>query len=139
MGNIFFRIGGPLPSMDQWLREAKAEAQAGNIGMYLIHNGVVRKTSKAEVREGKQDAAKVTAMEFGCDRERLEEVIEEACKMEGIYFLRLWIGEGTLAVGDDIMYILLGGDTRPHVIAGLEALVGRIKKECVIEKELYEE
>ena len=30
------------PSMDQWLREAKAGPDAGKIGMYLTHNGVVR-------------------------------------------------------------------------------------------------
>jgi len=43
-----------------------------------------------------------------------------------------------LTVGDDIMRVLIGGDIRPHVIDGLNELVGRIKNECVSEKELHE-
>ena len=36
------------------------------------------------------------------------------------------------------MYVLIGGDNRPHVIEALQYLVGRIKTECVKETELYE-
>ena len=42
-------------------------------------------------------------------------------------------------MGDDIMYVLIGGDIRPRVIEGLNYLVGRIKKECAMETELYAE
>ena len=38
------------PSTDQWLREAKADPGAGLCGMYLFHNGVVRRTARAAVR-----------------------------------------------------------------------------------------
>ena len=34
------------------------------------------------------------------------------------------------------MYVLLGGDIRPHVIDALQFLVGRIKSQCVEETEL---
>ena len=57
--------------------------------------------------------------------------------MEGIYYIRVWLNEGLLEPGDDIMYVLLGGDIRPHVIDGLQYLVSRIKSECVTETELY--
>ena len=40
-------------------------------------------------------------------------------------------------MGDDIMYVLIGGDIRPRVIDALNFLVGRIKSECVIEKEVF--
>ena len=40
------------PSIDQWLREAKADPAAAQCGMFLTHNGVVRITPKAQVREG---------------------------------------------------------------------------------------
>ena len=43
------------PSMDEWLREAKADPSASKIGMYLTHNGVVRETAKAKVRFGAED------------------------------------------------------------------------------------
>ena len=35
------------------------------------------------------------------------------------------------------MYVLIGGDIRPRVVAALDELVGRIKRECVTETELY--
>ena len=35
------------PSLDQWLKEAKAEETAGQCGMYLVHNGTVRETARA--------------------------------------------------------------------------------------------
>ena len=47
------------------------------------------------------------------------------------------LNRGTLAVGDDIMFVLVGGDIRPHVIDALQALVGTIKNECVVEQEVY--
>ena len=57
--------------------------------------------------------------------------------MEGIRYVRVWLNEGKLDLGDDIMLVLVGGDIRPHVIDALQALVGTIKNECVIEQELY--
>ena len=56
--------------------------------------------------------------------------------MDGIGYLRVWLNEGHLEVGDDIMYVLVGGDIRPHVIDALQYLVGRIKNECVVETEI---
>ena len=43
-----------IPSLDQWLQDAKSEPDAAQSGMYLFHNGIVRQTSKATVREGKE-------------------------------------------------------------------------------------
>ena len=64
--------------------------------------------------------------------------MEETYKMEGIYYIRVWLNEGELKVGDDIMYVLIGGDIRPHVVDALQYLVGHIKTECVTEKELFD-
>lgn len=126
-----------IPSMDQWLREAKADPSAPKVGMYLIHNGTVRETAKAKVREGDESASDVTGMEFSYDKEMLEKLIAETYKMPGIYYVRAWLNEGRLEVGDDIMAVLIGGDIRPHVVDALQYLVGRIKNECVMERELY--
>ena len=56
------------PSMDQWLREAKADPAAKNCGMFLVHNGTVRQTAKALVRQGAEDTLPVKGMDFSCDR-----------------------------------------------------------------------
>ena len=59
------------PSVDQWLREAKADPAAAQCGMFLTHNGVVRITPKAQVREGVEGLGEVVAVEFSYDAEGL--------------------------------------------------------------------
>ena len=125
------------PSMEEWLREAKAQPAAPECGMYLFHNGVVRETAKAAVRDGASDTAPVKAMRFSYDPARVEEARKAALQMPGIRYARVWLNSGELAVGDDIMLVLVGGDIRPHVIDALQSLVGTIKNECVLEQEVY--
>ena len=124
------------PSIDAWLAEAKAHESAPKIGMYLTHNGLVRQTAKAKVRHGAEDTKEVTGMIFSYDPEKVDAVIADTYKMDGIYYIRVWLNEGELAVGDDIMYVLIGGDIRPRVVDALQYLVGRVKNECVVEREL---
>lgn len=126
------------PSMDQWLREAKQHESAPKIGMYLTHNGIVRASAKDKVRFDRKDTQPVTGMLFSYDQEKVNAIIQETYALDGIYYIRVWLNEGRLQVGDDIMYVLIGGDIRPHVVEGLQYLVGRIKTECVTETELYE-
>lgn len=125
------------PSMDAWLKEAKQHSSAEKIGMYLIHNGTVRQTPRAKVRLGVSDAPDVTEMEFSYDEEKLKRVIADGYKLEGIYYIRAWLNQGRLQVGDDIMYVLIGGDIRTNVVNALQSIVGRIKSECVTEQEIY--
>ena len=124
-----------IPSIDQWLKEAKAHESAAKIGMYLTHNGTVRQTAKARVRKG-EDAPDVTGMYFTYDQAKVDAAIAETYKMDGIFYVRAWLNEGELNLGDDIMYVLIGGDIRPRVVDALQYLVGRVKNECVVETEL---
>ena len=125
------------PSMDQWLQEAKRHESAPKIGMYLTHNGIVRQSAKAKVRHGEASTKPVTGMVFSYDADKVNAVIAETYKLDGIYYVKVWLNEGQLQVGDDIMYVLIGGDIRPHVVDALQYLVGRIKNECVEETEIY--
>ena len=126
-----------IPSMDNWLKEAKEHESAPKIGMYLTHNGIVRQSAKAKVRHGQEDTKDVIGMEFSYDQEKVDQIIKDTYAMEGIYYIRIWLNEGQLQVGDDIMYVLIGGDIRPRVVDALQYLVGRIKIECVTETENY--
>ena len=126
------------PSMDEWLKEAKAHESAEKIGMYLTHNGIVRKSAKAKVRYGEENTKEVSGMLFSYDQEKVDKAIEEAMKLDGIYYVKAWLNEGELQVGDDIMYVFIGGDIRPHVVDALQFLVGKLKNECVEETEIYE-
>lgn len=127
------------PSMDAWLKEAKRDASAAGCGMYLFHNGVVRETARARVRDGAENTAAVSGMNFSYDAEKVEEARQAALQMPGISYARVWLNSGALRVGDDIMLVLVGGDIRPHVIDALQALVGEIKNHCVTEQEVYAE
>ncbi|MRR13566.1 molybdopterin biosynthesis protein, partial [bacterium] len=103
--------GHTKPSLDAWLAEVKAEPGAADVGMYLCHNGVVRSYSR--------DGRPVASMELSVDREMLAEILSTAELMEGVSVVRAWVNEGQLEVGDDIMYVLVGGDIRDHVFEAL--------------------
>lgn len=135
-GVSFGKLVGP--SMDCWMEEIRARGGDPRIGMYLTHNGVVRMTSRAMVREGAEGTEPVTAMDFSYDAAELDAAVADTYRMPGIYYIRTWLAEGRLEVGDNIMYVLIGGDIRPNVTAALDYLVGRIKERCVTEREITE-
>ena len=124
------------PSLDLWLREAKASPEAAECGMFLFHNGVVRATAKRTARLG-ESAPPVCGMSFDYDEVKVAAAIEAARAMPGIRCVRVWLNRGRLVVGDDIMLVLVGGDIRPHVVDALQALVSDLKTNCVTETELY--
>jgi molybdopterin synthase catalytic subunit len=123
------------PSIDQWLKEAKTDPAASQVGMFLAHNGVVRQTPKAQVRQGLDDGSLVKSLDFFYDAAKVDEAAAETRKMKGIFYVKVWLNEGRLEVGADIMYVLIGGDIRPHVVDALQFLVETIKTRCVTEIE----
>ncbi len=124
------------PNMNEWLAEAKASDNAAQCGMILTHNGLVRITPKAQVREGVEGLGEIAQVEFSYDEAGLAAAVEEALTWEGIYFVRAWLNEGVCAVGDSLMYVMVGGDIRPRVIDALQNLVSKIKDELVVEREV---
>ena len=114
--------------VEQWISEIKKGSDFKDLGMILVHNGMVRATSK----EGKS----VKGMRLSHDKVKLNQLLDEFSKREGIVAIRAWINEGTLKVGDDIMYALVAGRFRTYVFPVLEELVSRIKKEVVSEEEI---
>lgn len=125
------------PSMDRWLEEAKEDPQAASCGMYLFHNGVVRQSAKASVREGKEGLPPVAGLMFSYDEQKVQNAVKKTYEMPGIYYVRVWLNQGQLVVGDDMMRVLVGGDIRPRVIDALQALVEEIKTNCVEERETF--
>ena len=127
----------PEPSMDAWLKEAKADPKAAQCGMFLTHNGVVRITPKQQVREGVEGLGEVAQVEFSYDAEGVAAAEKEALTWPGVYYVRTWLNEGALNVGDSIMCVMIGADIRPRCIDALNKLVGKIKNDLVVEKEIY--
>ncbi len=121
-------VDSPDLLIQTWLTEIKSGPDAAKIGMYLVHNGVVRGTAR--------DGAAVNGMDLSYDPERLEEVLADVGSQPGVVAVRAWVNEGRLAVGDDIMYVLVAGNIRENVFPRLQELVRRIKTEVVTEFEI---
>jgi molybdopterin synthase catalytic subunit len=106
----------------------KRNSNPENLGIILVHSGVVRGSSRSGER--------VSEMELSFDRERLKDVVSEIEGRDGIEAVEVWINEGRLKVGDDIMVVVVAGRFRSNVLPAFEELISRIKKEVVVEKEI---
>ncbi len=134
--NEHLYIGGEKPSADAWLEDAKKGENAGQVGMYLIHNGVVRETAKKEIYSPGSEDRTVTGMEFSADEKKVQDAIHMALGLKGVYAVKVWLADGRLEKGDNIMQVLIGADCRPNCLDALTKLVGTIKNECVKELEI---
>jgi molybdopterin synthase catalytic subunit len=114
--------------IEQWIKEIKKECSPDMLGMILLHNGIVRATAK--------DGGKVQAMNLLYDKEKLETVVREFKKREGIADIKAWINEGHLKIGDDIMNVCVAGRFRKDVLPVFQELITMIKTEIVSEEEL---
>ena len=115
--------------VDQWIKDIKAKSDFEDLGMILVHNGVVRATSKT----GKT----VQGMHLSYDGNKLSLLVDQLKKKKGIVDIKVWINEGLLKVGDDIMYACVAGKFRTTVIPVLEELVAGIKTRIVTEAEIF--
>jgi molybdopterin synthase catalytic subunit len=121
---------GSPPSLDGWLREIKTESGSDAVGIFLMHHGVVRATSKGEGLD-------VAGMELAYDREVLAEAIAEAERMPGVVGVRVWINEGRLAVGADMVYALVAGDVRTNVLPAWANLVKTMRERVYSKREIF--
>lgn len=115
-------------NVQEWFEDVKKNLDFDKVGMILCHNGVVRGYS----RSGK----KVRSMELEVRRNLLGGLVSEMKRHAGIVEIKVWVNEGILNVGDDIMYVLVAGDIRENVFSTLKEIVFRVKKEIVVEKEI---
>lgn len=113
--------------IDQWISEIKKECPPDQLGMILTHNGIVRATSK--------QGDPVRAMMLSYDQASLDQVVHRFKSREGIADIRVWINQGQLKVGDDIMYVCVAGRFRRDVLPVFQELIGLIKTEIVKEEE----
>jgi len=92
-------------------------------GMILIHNGIVRETTR--------DGKRVKGLRVKVDWQKVREIIDKNKKKKGIIEIYVDIIEDKyLKVGDDIMYILVAGDIRDNVIPVLEDVLNEVKSKA---------
>jgi molybdopterin synthase catalytic subunit len=114
--------------IDRWIEEIKRRANPGELGMILVHNGLVRATSKS----GKP----VRGMKLSYDKEKLDSIVLTLKQKPGVADIRVWINAGDLQVGDDIMFLVVAGKFRTDVLPVFEELLSVIKSEIVSEQEV---
>lgn len=100
-----------------------------NVGMMLIHNGVVRNWSR-------KDKSSVTALEVTPDYEKIEMLRQEYLKKEGIFDILIEARSGKFAPGDDLLFIIVAGDLRENIKPVLSDLLDRVKAEAMSKKEI---
>lgn len=102
------------------INRIKSHPDYAKAGMILCHNGVVRGTSR--------DGRRVSGLTLTVNREALEDILSEQRQRPGIVDILVEIREGSLMVGDDVMFIVVAGDLRDHVIPVLEDTLNAIKE-----------
>ena len=102
------------------LESIKQDPNYDKVGMILCHKGVVRGTSR--------DGREVKGLRVAVDHEKLAQILSEQKAIAGIVDIRVQIAEDRdLAVGDDVMLLLVAGDIRENVIAVLTDTLNLIK------------
>ena len=115
--------------IEGWMKEIKKNCDPRSLGMILAHNGIVRATTK--------DGKPVKAMRLTYDKAKLESAISSCKKKDGIADVKVWINEGELQIGDDIMNVCVAGRFRTDILPALQELLTTIKTEIVREEEIY--
>ena len=116
---------------DQLVSKIKRHPAYDQVGMILCHNGVVRGTSR--------DGRKVTGLRVAVDRDRLSTVLAAHRSRPGIIDIQVEIAaDRDLAVGDDVMMLVVAGDIREHVIDTLADTLDAIKTTVTAKIEFFE-
>jgi molybdopterin synthase catalytic subunit len=100
-----------------------------NVGMILVHNGVVRGWSR-------KDKTPVEYVDVYPDTGKIESLRTEYEKKPGIYKVLVEAKSGRLKPGDDLLFIVVAGDIRENVKPVLAELLDRVKSEAVNKSEI---
>jgi len=110
-----------MVDLNRMIQTLKRHPDSHKMGMLASHLGVVRGTSL--------DGRKVSGVKVSFHENIVENIINDIKNMPGIIDVMVEVSGGTLKVGDEIMAVAVGGDTREHVFPALIRAVDRIKAE----------
>ncbi len=100
-----------------------------NVGMILVHNGVVRSWSR-------QDKKKVSKVQVQPDQEMIQRIQENAGQMPGIFQVSIQARAGIFQPGDDLMFIIVAGDVRENVKQALSQILEEVKSKAIQKHEI---
>ena len=114
-------------NLSKMIQTLKEHPDYPKMGMIASHLGVVRETSL--------NGDKVSGIEVTFDKDAINRIVLKIKRMPGIVDVLVETSGGRLEVGDEIMAVAVGGDTREHVFPALIEAVDMIKREGASKKE----
>ena len=126
MGNTAKRL-----NLDRLMDSIRQHPDYHKAGMILCHNGIVRATSR--------DGRPVKGLRVLVDHDRLAHVVQAQRQRPGIIDIQVEIAEDLdLAVGDDVMLLVVAGDIRENVISALTDTLEDVKRTVTAKTEFFE-
>jgi molybdopterin synthase catalytic subunit len=113
--------------LNKMIATIKANPNFNKTGMIAIHIGIVRSFS----RDGKT----VEAVDVEFDQAKIEKILADIKSRPGIVDVLIQTNTGHLAVGDEIMAVVVAGDIRENVFPALINAVERLKTDASTKKE----
>ena len=111
--------------ISQVIQELKKETGfQDNVGMVLVHNGVVR----GRPRHGE---ATVTGLEVTPDEAVIEKLRRKHEQRPGIFRIVVQAEKGRFEPGEDLLFIVVAGDIRENVHPVLADLLNDIKSQAM--------
>jgi molybdopterin synthase catalytic subunit len=115
---------------DKMLEQIRRHPDFNKVGMVASHLGIIRGHSR--------DGRKVTGVEVTYDMDVLKDIVNQIKSMPGIVEALVEVTPGLLKVGDEVMYLAVGGDIRENVFPALIKGVEMIKSDASKKREMFE-
>jgi molybdopterin synthase catalytic subunit len=115
--------------INRLLEKIRMHPDSHKMGMIASHLGIVRGSSR--------DNREVIGVDVAYDLKAIDDIIKEIKKLPGIVEVLVDINEGSLEVGDEILFVAVGGDIRDNVFDALIKAVDLIKKRASHKREMF--
>lgn len=113
--------------MEKLHQQLKNHPRSSEMGMIASHRGLVRGTSRG--------GGPVRGLSIHFDRSIVDSIMESIRNRPGIVEVLADYNEGDLAIGDDVMVVLVAGDIRENVFPALVDAVNELKSKAAIKEE----
>jgi|WetSurMetagenome_2_1015567.scaffolds.fasta_scaffold19375_2 molybdopterin synthase catalytic subunit len=114
---------------DRLLEKIRMHPDFNKVGMIASHLGIVRGHSR--------NGRKVVAVDISYNMDALNDIITKIKAMPGIVEALVEVRSGMLNVGEEVMYLAIGGDIRENVFSALVKGVDMIKADASSKREVY--
>jgi molybdopterin synthase catalytic subunit len=115
--------------LERTIEKIRNHPESWKMGMIASHLGIVRASSL--------DGQKMRWIDVSYNKEALNSIIKHIKSLPGIVEVMVDVHEGQLKVGDEILFVAVGGDIRENVFQALIQTVDLIKKNASKKTEVF--